>query len=557
MKNSLKLKFDPRTIEHLGIKMYSRLPSALAELIANAYDANATEVHVKLFDKDLSNMKVVVSDNGDGMSFDEINNNFLIIGRKRRDSDDDSVLLKRKITGRKGLGKLSLFGIGKNIEIETRKFNSNETIKFTLNYESILNEMSGEYKPNYVKYDSNSHTLNGTSISVNELKRTSLFNMDEIIISLSKLFNFDDSFKVYVSKNNGKPKLISRDDRINGLVKQYQWDIKEIITKIDPKFPYIDSIKGVVLSSVKPLKQELRGITLYARGRQANEAGFFGLNEAGHTFSYITGWIDVDYIDDCDDDLISTNRQMINWETELTRELQSILQKLLHFIIRDWSKKRSDDKIRKINDRTDIDVKKWLSNVPLGINTNLEKIIKSFYNKSEIDDKFFDNVITNLNKIIPEHTYFHYRFLCDEIQKVSKSYYINKDYHNAFVESLKKYKNEVKLKSGLNIHNDFNLMNQVFGKDKMTAKLSVTNWIDPINCKNFSTKTLDNIEEGQKWLSAGIIMAGRNVLQHEEHSSLEDSGLFTEKDCLDLLSLLSHLFDRLKKSKKYNNHTNK
>ena len=42
----LKLSFDPRTIEHLGFKMYSRLPNAVAELIANSYDADATRVDV-------------------------------------------------------------------------------------------------------------------------------------------------------------------------------------------------------------------------------------------------------------------------------------------------------------------------------------------------------------------------------------------------------------------------------------------------------------------------------------------------------------------------------
>lgn len=37
----------------------------------------------------------------------------------------------------------------------------------------------------------------------------------------------------------------------------------------------------------------------------------------------------------------------------------------------------------------------------------------------------------------------------------------------------------------------------------------------------------------------------RNPLAHEEIKELRDSGLFTENDCLDMLSLLSHLFRRL------------
>ena len=72
----LKMSFDPHTIEHLGIKMYSVLPNAIAELIANAYDAEAHTVHVKLYN-DNGNKRIAVIDDGIGMSFDEINNNFL------------------------------------------------------------------------------------------------------------------------------------------------------------------------------------------------------------------------------------------------------------------------------------------------------------------------------------------------------------------------------------------------------------------------------------------------------------------------------------------------
>ena len=46
-KDELTMTFDPHTIEHLGIKMYSVLPNAMAELIANAYDAEADNVYIK------------------------------------------------------------------------------------------------------------------------------------------------------------------------------------------------------------------------------------------------------------------------------------------------------------------------------------------------------------------------------------------------------------------------------------------------------------------------------------------------------------------------------
>ncbi len=67
---------------------------------------------------------------------------------------------------------------------------------------------------------------------------------------------------------------------------------------------------------------------------------------------------------------------------------------------------------------------------------------------------------------------------------------------------------------------------------------------------DFSDKTKDNIEAGQQYLSAGIMAGVRNTLAHEEITYLKTSGLFTEKDCLDMLSLISHLFRRLDDAEK-------
>ena len=44
---SLILKYEPSPIEHLGVKMYSHIPPALTELVANSYDARAKNANVK------------------------------------------------------------------------------------------------------------------------------------------------------------------------------------------------------------------------------------------------------------------------------------------------------------------------------------------------------------------------------------------------------------------------------------------------------------------------------------------------------------------------------
>lgn len=66
----LKMTFMPSTIEHLGARLYSTIPPIIAELVANSLDADAHTVRIQL--QDVDEKRVIVSDDGIGMSFDDI-----------------------------------------------------------------------------------------------------------------------------------------------------------------------------------------------------------------------------------------------------------------------------------------------------------------------------------------------------------------------------------------------------------------------------------------------------------------------------------------------------
>ena len=124
----LEISFDLNTIDHLGVKLYSTIPPMIAELVANAWDADATNVEIILKDEDIKS--IIVKDNGLGMTFNELNNNFLKIGRNRRKDTHISKTKKgRNVLGKKGLGKLSVFGIGNKVTITTiKKAMSQQTV---------------------------------------------------------------------------------------------------------------------------------------------------------------------------------------------------------------------------------------------------------------------------------------------------------------------------------------------------------------------------------------------------------------------------------------------
>ncbi|ENM3835919.1 ATP-binding protein [Vibrio cholerae] len=116
-----KISIDPRILELLGPNLYTNIYYILAELIANAYDANAKNVYII---KD-SEGNIVVEDDGHGMAYDEGVQDFLNVARESRTNDENTFVYgsnkQRKKMGRKGVGKLAALSISENVEVKTIK----------------------------------------------------------------------------------------------------------------------------------------------------------------------------------------------------------------------------------------------------------------------------------------------------------------------------------------------------------------------------------------------------------------------------------------------------
>lgn len=539
----LKMSFDPHTIEHLGIKMYSVLPNAIAELIANAYDAEAHTVHVKLYN-DNGNKRIAVMDDGVGMSFDEINNNFLRIGRKRR-TDDDGLSPNgiRKVTGRKGLGKLAFFGIGDTIRITTCK--NGQCVKFTLSWSDLMSTNSQEYEPKFSISQCDAKQ-NGTIIELDDLKRKSDFDKDGLAISLSKLFNFfDDTFQVYVSYNEEDEILVDNKLKYQNLSSQIVWNF--LNGDVTNKYLENHNVNGCILATEKPLKPGLRGITLFAHGRLVNAPEFFGVGESSHGYSYLTGWLNVDFIDELEEDVISTDRQSLSWDLPITSELQANLKQLLSAIERDWRNKRKIERQKRISNKVQINIKDWYGKLPSDVKSGVENIVNNVVENSELTDDKQTEVVGMLHALIPEYANYHWRHMHSTVKDASYDDYKNADFYRAVEEAIKRYETIVQKVSGLKIDGQA-LMGAVFGKNN--AKLSVTSKYKRTDGSDFSDSTKENIEDGQKFMSMGLMAGVRNPLAHEEKKELKTTNLFSENDCLDVLSLISHLFRRLDDAEK-------
>lgn len=529
MPDSFELKFDPKTIEHLGVRMYSTLPPALAELISNAYDADASKVVIQFHELGSREKSITVIDNGYGMTSDDIQNKFLVIGRNRRQSDGDkpSPTYKRLPTGKKGLGKLALFGLAERITVDTTTNKLRN--RFSLNWNDLLSA-EGTYNPVTEKVDEFYDLKgSGTFIKLERLKRKTPFNIEAIADSLSKIFIVDENFKIILKTTNGKSVVVSNERRYQNFDVEFQWDLNDVLPD---NSVYKDKISGKLLTSKTPIPPNsgLRGITIFSRGKLVNLPDFFSSSTSSHFYQYLTGWIIADFIDLLPEDVISTNRQYLNWDNEEMIQFRDVLSTAVSFVGNDWRKKRRDKKDDSIKEKTGVDREKWLATLPQEVRNKVDKIVKTLEDEEGISDNF-GVVMQSLHALVPEYPMLHWRHLHPKVKERIKTYYANEQYAFAADQGVKIYAEIVRERSGSS-EDGSNLAN-VFNVDKSQIQVA-----------DLTTDTGRNIQMGQMHLTRGLMQGFRNPINHAPIDSVCPS-TFSELDCLNILSLVSYLSTRI------------
>lgn len=541
----LQLAFEPRTVEHLGSQMYSHLPNAVAELVANSYDAESTSVVITVEGRTPDTQSITVTDDGHGMSFTDVQEKYLRIGRNRRiDEIPQSENGLRRVSGKKGIGKLALFGIGHAITVETTRRDLADSLIFSIDYTDLM-ASRGSYEPPF-STEPAEFEAHGTKVRISELARRSLVDADELAKSLARLFNsFDKDFQILVRDARTNRNIeVNEGLREFALNPEFTWDLRKDLTGTARDYVEKTGLRGKIYSAPKPLRQSARGISIYAAGRLVNEPEFFGASESSFVFSYLTGYVEADFLDDIRPDVISTDRRSLNWEAPETAELSEHLVVILRQISMDWREKRRSAQKKKTQARTGKDFGKWTTSVRGPESEALADALETITSPDAgIPDEVQDSLVGNLEKIAPEYADLLWRQLHPDVQEPAEADYRSGNYFHAVEEAIKRYISDVLKASGLPAMDARPLMEAAFGKG--SAKLTVFQKYLRENSTTISKTTGDNIEDSQKLLSSGLVAGIRNPLAHEEKQILSSSGAFTYKDCLDALSLLSYLRRRL------------
>lgn len=115
----LTFTVDSALLSELGEKLVETPHIALVELVKNAYDADATEVSVKIIPDPLHGPKVHVIDNGAGMTLSDVENYWMRIATTHKQDHPVSIRYGRPRTGSKGIGRFSCRRLGTLLKLVT------------------------------------------------------------------------------------------------------------------------------------------------------------------------------------------------------------------------------------------------------------------------------------------------------------------------------------------------------------------------------------------------------------------------------------------------------
>ena len=367
------------TIDKLGVKLYDKVAAVLAEIVANSYDADATQVVIKVpmgeflaTSRDGSvedrGFVIEVKDNGSGMVPKDINEFYLKVGAERRKDPrrgDQSKIFRRKVMGRKGIGKLAPFGICSRVELVSsggepipkenpggRPSDGYLTAHLVLEGDKILSDTDERYLPAVGDLDGKLSSSRGTLVRLSGFHHRRVPPIDDLEKQLAQRFgirapNWEIVLEDTAHKEEGRPVVRTVGEfKIETMANTMMRFAAEVVddnveyrvygpdgTRMDDLeagFAHEGSfypVTGWMAYAKENYKDDLMaGVRIYCHGKIATQSALFNL-KSGFTGeydirSYLVGELHAEWLDG-DDDLIQTDRRDILWSSEVGQAFEA------------------------------------------------------------------------------------------------------------------------------------------------------------------------------------------------------------------------------------------
>lgn len=240
---------------------YRSTERALKELVDNAWDADAGSVDVSL-PEPVTDHPIVVSDNGSGMTEQELLREYLYIASDRRQRRGElTSLKKRKVKGKKGIGKFAGLMVANSMRLET--WARGKKCEFSISTKDFDNASDIEDLPIDLIVDNCDPSLQGTKVTLSHLIPGLAFPSPEKMRQLLlQEYGREEGFIVCVND-----KTLSIDD------------IQGNYTEHKAMLPTAGRVNLEFTVSNQKGKLKQAGISLRVAGKTVGSPDFFGLDK--------------------------------------------------------------------------------------------------------------------------------------------------------------------------------------------------------------------------------------------------------------------------------------
>lgn len=340
-----ELRISRLTVDKLGVKLYDKVSAVVSELVANAYDADAENVTVRLpLSTKLASTKsgvmadaagaIEIEDDGHGMTPDEARQFYLRVGADRRsrsqlpaveENGNKSRIKHRPVMGRKGIGKLAPFGICRKIEVRSAGGIPNDqgylVTHFYMDFDKILTDSDDPVPLTVGSDDGTRSPKSGTLIRLSNFLNKIVPDQDEFGRQMATRFysGMGNDFHIHVvdTKKNKDNTFDIKAINIK-LLDDSKIDVSQcpLVLPNGVELP-VSGWMGMARTAYK--NAELAGVRIYARNKIVAITRDFN-QPSGYTGefavrSYLVGEITAEWIDG-KVDLVRTDRQDIIWDSE-------------------------------------------------------------------------------------------------------------------------------------------------------------------------------------------------------------------------------------------------
>lgn len=215
---------------------------AIFELVKNSYDAGAQNVRVEFIDIYGKSPVIIISDNGKGMTKDEVINKWLFVAysEKRNTSYRDNLRKRRNYAGAKGVGRFSCDRLGERIVLTSKSKSDDYANVVKVNWNDFEEDDFKKFDSIDIEYDNVKDKRIGNSGTVIEIfglreewNRKEILNLkkaltqlvnpdstdnyDKFEIFLKVKEELEEDSKIYLNAKNKSVEVYDK-DIVNGVI---------------------------------------------------------------------------------------------------------------------------------------------------------------------------------------------------------------------------------------------------------------------------------------------------------------------------------------------------